>query len=340
MEIQQQKPTAKQLVVGVLLALPAGLLAPSFFPFALVGPVALSFLFTYGGAIPFAVCAILQLVTANLLGGMTLTLITLLSSLLPAAFAARVARWRRPFFDQMRFGVAAQVAGVLASVIFIYARYGSDLIPRMVQGYGAQLEGYSSEAVDMVLAMRYGSGTALETTALSAADRAKYLATFLQDLTRMLTLRLPGMLLSGAITAAVLMVAWPNWILHRRGLATEESYVPLNQWYLPSSVVFGTLGLFVVSLLMYAGGMAGGDSVFLTVQSILDICFLVQAAAALSRILGRTNAPPVLRFVVIALAVTFFQFLFIYVGCVSALFGSHGAISELLRKRRNGNNDQ
>ena len=86
----------------------------------------------------------------------TLTLITLLSSLLPAAFAARGARWRRPFFDQMRFGVAAQVAGVLASVIFIYARYGGDLISRMVQGYGAQLEGYSSEAVDMVLAMRYG----------------------------------------------------------------------------------------------------------------------------------------------------------------------------------------
>ena len=134
------------------------------------------------------------------------------------------------------------------------------------------------------------------------------------------------------------MVAWPNWILHRRGQGTEESYATLDRWRLSHGVIVGMLALFAFSFVLAYAGMPNGEAVYATVGSLFEVCFLIQGAGSLSRLLKRWGWTGWKHNVVVALAVTVFSFGFVFYGCASALFGSQGVVTEYLRRRQNKNN--
>ena len=315
-EIQATKPTRAQLAVGIGLAVLFGLLGTALVPYLSYAPV-LAFLFAYAGIVPFVICAALQVVVYQALGGLPVAVMGICASVLPGAIAVRGLRWRRSFDRQLRLDLAAQLLGIVAAVAFAYAIYG-ELIERIMALLEASLANYPDEFVTALLQGRFESTTALLNTVKTN-----------------LALQLPGMLFTVGIFSGVLAAAVPNWLLRRRGAVGKEAYRPLKRWRVPKQIVGGVLGMLAAGLLLYLLGLPNGTTVFATVRVICDCCFLLQALGALARFADKTNMPRAGRNVCLILAVTLLQPLATYLGCFSALFGSRGLISEWLRSRRN-----
>ena len=318
--IQPFKPTVKQLVVGLLLTLPFGLAAPGLIPFLPLGP-ALAFLYAYGGIAPFLVCAFLQIVVYDMLGGIPAVAVWLLASLLPGAFAVRGMRWQRPFATQVKTCLTVQLIGIVAAVAFLYLQVG-EIIARLMEYLRVQMANYPGEMLEMLLAGRFESVDEL-----------------MNVLENNLTLQLPGMLISAGIASGALMAALPNWLLRRRGQADPRCYVSMAGWRVPGSVTAGVLTLLAAGIVLYRAGMRGGDSVFVAVRSLCDCCFIIQGLGAIARFSAKIPMPRVWRNVFLALSVTLVQTVAVYLGCFSALFGSRGLVTGLLLKYRKKNDE-
>lgn len=319
-QLQPAKVPVKRLVVGLVLALISGLLGTILCPYVVFGPL-LALLYAYGGFAPFIVCAVLQIAVYDVLGGVPVALLGLLASALPAAFAVRGVRWKRPFAVQLQTNLVAQFAGVLAALGFAFSQYGS-LVPKVMELLRASLTSYPEELWNAFFQGRFGN-----------------LEELLAALEVSLTLQLPGMMLTMCVFSAVLMTALPNWLLRRRGETEAQCYLPLHEWRVPGNVVLGVLGMLVISIALYLGGLPGGDSVFMSVRAFCDVCFLIQAFGSIARLFQRAAIGKVWRNVCLILAATLLQSAAIYIGCFSALFGSEGVISRLIRAYREKHKD-
>jgi len=195
--------------------------------------------------------------------------------------------------------------------------------------------------VDNLLVRAYGAET-MQSVLGNVAERAKYVKAFLNDFQELMTLSLPGMLVSNGLISAVLMVMLPNWYYRHRGLATEESYITLEKWRLPGSVVLGALGLYAAGFVIYLSGMRNGGAVFIALESMVNVCFSVQAASAIARQLTLCGIAEKKRNISIAVLVAALWIagatsVLVWIGCASALFGSQGVITVALRKHRKKN---
>ena len=62
-QFKAERHSGKQVIVGIALALIAGIATPGMVPMVMIGSAALTFLYAYGGIAPFLVCALLQILT-------------------------------------------------------------------------------------------------------------------------------------------------------------------------------------------------------------------------------------------------------------------------------------
>ena len=313
--LPQPKVPAKRMVIGLVIAVLGGPFLTALLPYVPCG-VLLTFLFAFAGFVPFLVCALLQLAIYSVLGGTPVAILGLLASVLPAAIAVRGVRWKRPFAEQIRINLIAQLLGIVAALGFAYTQYGS-IIAKIMEVLRTQLESYPSELLEMVMQGRMTDLDELMTMVQSN-----------------MALQLPGMLLTMSIFGAVLMTALPNWLLRRRGETNPVCYDVLAKWRVPNSIVAGMLGMLVVSVILYFNGLRGGDSVMMAVRSICDTCFVIQAMGAIARLFQRTGSSRGWRNACVILGATLLQTLATYLGCFSALFGSRGLVTELIRKYR------
>ena len=102
------------------------------------------------------------------------------------------------------------------------------------------------------------------------------------------------------------------------------------------------LALYATGFVLYFAGMRNGGAVFIAIESIVNVCFSVQAAGAFARQLALFGVPEKKRniFISILMAVLWIAgaiSVLVWIGGASALFGTQGLITAALRKRREKN---
>ena len=332
-----------KLALGIVLALVIGALTPvvtvlemSFLmPVSLLSGVFMVFLFCFAGQLPAWIYMLVQLAsTAVLLNG-TFAAMLAAAGTIPALVCIRQIALKRPFFDQMKLGIAACLAGMLLSVTIAYISFGGNMIDRMANALKAQFDmmpdAFFTPFVDMINSA-LSSGGIPGMKAMTVESYRAQIGGFLNLMSEVYQQSLPGALLSGAALTGVLSVTWGNWLRARRGLATNESYIGPTRWFLPRNVTLGITLMWLAAYVISKTGYAQGQTVYYTVYSLATLAFFVQALGAVDRFFFRRGVPDGRRraLVIIALILglvfqLFNTFMFV-IGAGSALFGTHGAV--------------
>lgn len=332
-----------KLALGIVLAIIVGLLTPvitvlqmsMLAPVALPGGVFMVFLFCYAGQLPAWIYMLIQLSAAGVLLGGRFTLMMLAAGTLPAIVCIRLIALKRPFFEQMKVGIAVFLASMLAAVTVAYMGFGGNMIQRMADALRVQFDqmpdAFFTPFVEMVNSA-LSAGNIPGISPMTVAGYRAQIGGFLDLMSEVYQQSLPGCLLSGAALAGVLSVFWGNWLRSRRGLATVESYISIDRWFLPGSVTLGLMLMWLAAYILSGTRYAQGETIYYTVYSLAGMAFLIQALGAMDRFLFRRGFPDRRRRTLIVLALilgTLFRFLHLVlfgIGAGSALFGSHGAL--------------
>ncbi len=341
-----------KLALGIVLALLVGALTPLItvlemsvlMPVVLPGGVFMVFLFCYAGPLPAWLFTIAHLAAAGVLLGEHFLLMLLVSGTLPALLCMRMIALKRPFFEQMKLGVAAFLGGMLLAVTVAYLSFGGNMIERMADALKAQFalmpDAFFTPFVDMInSALSTGIPGVKMMTVQSYRAQISGILDLMSELYQQ---TLPGALLSGAALTGVLSVLWGNWLQARRGLATNESYVGPTRWFLPRNVTLGLTLMWVAAFVLSQTGYAQGETVYYTVYSLASLAFFIQALGALDRFFFRRGTPDGRRRALLVIALIlgllfrFINTLLFAIGAGSALFGSHGAFR---RPLPSGNDD-
>ncbi|MBR1559217.1 MAG: DUF2232 domain-containing protein [Clostridia bacterium] len=347
------RPSGGKVALGVVLAVLLGIAAPALtaletallLPVILLSGVLMVFLHGYAGRLPAWLFMTVQLGAAAVLLGPTFMWMLMAAGTFPAILSMRGILTKRPFFEQMKLDIGFYLAGLLAAVTIAWSVFGGNMIPRAVDALRAQFELtpdlFFLPFVEAVNAAMPG------TTVTVAGYRAQVMAV-LELLGETYERMLPGTLLSGAALSGVLTALWGNWLMARHGMATNESYISLERWFLPKQATAGLLLMWVAAYILSETGYQGGESVYMAVYALVSLAFYIQGLCAVDRFMFRRGASSGRRrFVVIlglilgAIFRLFNTFLFV-VGAFSALFGSHGAISrrvEIRVERRDDDDD-
>lgn len=335
------------IIVGALLPIVALFQISMLVPTLMLGGIFAAFLYARSGwAGPGALLAAALASSAFLLDG-TLTLILLAAALLPALAIIRGIGQKAPFFEQLLNGIVAFVVGLLAAMFIAYAAYGGGMVTQFIDllrtQYAQMPDSALQPLVEWANAMLPASvGGEAITVAYFRSQLSGLLDLMQQTYARML----PGALLSGALLSGVIAVLWGNWTLARRGMATNESFVGMSGWFLPSQVSVGAVALWAVGLIIMSVNPESGETVYLTIAQTVGAAFAVQAFSALDRRMIRVGRQLGRRRLLItllavaALLLRGFASMLAYVGAASALFGSHGAIKRWRQRRQDDPSDQ
>lgn len=347
--------SGRRLAGALILALLLGAASPLLtvlevsllLPVIALGGVFLVFLYFYGGRIPGAVFLTTFLASAALLLDDALMWMLLAAGSLPGVVCIHGIARKRPFFDQLRIGVAVYMAGMLAALGIAYARYGGGIIAQAANALLRQFDLLPDdffepfvETINAALAQ----GNIIGIRAMTVQGYREQIAGFMSLAVETYEAALPGALLGGAAASGVLSTLWGSWLMARRGLATNESYVPINRWFLPAQVTVGLTLVWFAAYLLGQGGYGAGESVYQAAFDLLTVAFYFQALGAIDRFFYRRGVPDRgrrRRVAVAAVLGALFRYLglamFVIGGC-SAMFGSHGA-SKSFRNRRNDGNE-
>ena len=337
-----------RLALGVFLAIVLGAAAPLLtvlevsllMPVIVLSGVFMVFLDGYAGRPPAWLFMTVQLCAAMFLLNGTFAAMLLIMGTAPAMLTMRLLLERRPFFEAMRQSLLFYTLGLLAGLTVAWLTFGGGMIGRVFDALMAQLEqlpdSFFQPVVQTVNTALGGAKT------LTVADYREQLPGILTLARQTYEQALPGMLITGAALSGVLSVLWGSWLLARRGMATEESYVPLTRWFLPGQVSGGLMLVWLAAFILLQSGYGSGQAVHTAALDLATLAFSIQALAAIDRFFFRRGMPDrarrgwVIAGTLLGLALPpVGDFLFI-IGLGSAMFGSHG----LFKSRFNrGNGD-
>lgn len=292
--------------------------------------IGLMLLYRWAGRTPALLSAVLQLLFDAMFLGSTFMWMAFLMTLFPLAVLIR--NENRPFAVQMRASIAAFGAGVLAAIALLYMRFGGNMIERMLLTLPEAARSIPQET----LALSLESVSAILGETVTPEGFYERFDNMIRQLIPYYQMNLPGLIFSGALVTAVLCVGVSGLMRHRRGQAQAGSYLPLREWALPASTTGGLLLIVALSYALDVFGMRDGATVFATVYAIAVTAFCVQALASVAR---RLHAMPMKHGVRVAsvsalgaLCLLGGADIIALYGCLSAIFGSRGA----LRQRMNG----
>ena len=335
-----------RLALGIILAAVLGVLTPLLLtleacfllPVLALNGVLMVFFFGYAGQLATWLYMTVQLGATAALLNTTFMWMTMAAGTFPAIFALRGIIMKKPFFEQMRWDVGVYIAGLVAAVVIASMTYGGNLIGRTVDAVTEQFrqmpDFWFRPFVDAIN-QAFSTGELQGAKSLDMAEyRAKLLAV-LQVVGETYERMLPGTLLGGAALSGVLSALWGNWLMARRGLATNESYIGLNQWFLPRWLSLELMLLWLIAYIVSGTEeYASGETVYLAAFAMVQLAFMIQGLASIDRFAlkrgmsgGGRRFLTTLGFIFGLLFRMFNTFLFL-VGIASALFGSHGAIMQ------------
>lgn len=355
MEFNQVRPASPGAVAGyTVLALAVGALLPMavvlqislLVPVLMLGGILASKLRVRGGWVPVGALLAATLASGMWLMGLMPALALVTASQLPALAVMSMMQKKAPFFSQMKAGIIAYAAGLLAGMLIAYAAFGSGMVARFINLLRAQYDSMPDSALQPLVEMVNSMMAVGARQPMTVEDFRGALNGVLDLMQQAYAQTLPGALLSGAVISGMLTVLWGNWTMARQGTATNDSFVGMSGWFLPSQLTFGMLGLWLVGLILMYSGYASGATVYMTIGQTVGAVFAVQFLCALNRRMLRGGSGLSGRRVMIVLLTigalvfrslgTFMAF----VGAASALFGSHGAIKLWMQKKQDDNSDR
>lgn len=300
-----------------------------------VPAIGLVLLYRWAGRVPALLTGVLMLISHSMYLGTPFMWMTLLMSLIPAALLIRAED--RPFGTQMRLSIVVFGAGVLAGVFVLYLSFGGNMIEQIMLELPKALRTLPAESVEVLMqsvSTMLGRTMTLEQFYELFDDTVRGLIPYYQ-------LNLPGLIFSGALISAVVCVGAGNRMRRKRGEGAAESYLPLREWALPSSATGGLLLMLALSFLLESAGMRSAETLRHTVYSIAVTAFCIQAIASMAR---RAALMPVrhgTRVAMVAVAAILCvmgggEIIAIY-GCLSAIFGSRGAMYQRMERNRSDN---
>ncbi len=340
---------ALALILGALLPLIAVLQISLLAPVLMLCGIFGVYLRVRAGWVPAALLYAAALgSTLYMIGAVGVPLL-LLAAILPALLTSRGAMQKQPFFRQLNQGVAAYALGLVAAMLAAYAAFGGGMIARFMDVLrvefarmpDAALQPFA-DAVNSALALSGSRGTGAFTVQMYREQLSGILDLMQQTYAQLL----PGTLLSGALLSGVLSVLWGNWTMARRGMATNESFIGISRWFLPSQVTLGALALWAAGFLLANSAYKAGATVYATVAQLAGSVFAIQALCAVDRRLlaggGSAGRRKALITVLAVLALIFkgLGSLLCALGAISALFGSHGAVRMWMNRRQNDHTDR
>lgn len=249
-------------------------------------------------------------------------------------------RGKLPFFRQMSRAIVANILGTVLSVTLAAVVFGTDMIASLINEMQAIFE-------QMMPMLWEAQGSLFESAGIQITydEFASMQFDALKVLQQYYETYLPGNLLTGAAITAVISVLWGNWLSARRGAATTDSFIGLCDWYLPSNMTFGMLMTLVVALVISRTAIAGAQTTWIAVSSLVEFAFVVQGFAAMDRRQKAAGASRKRRTGLIVLfcilgamtsgaAVLNIYFVMAIAGAGSALFGRRGAARMLIDKNK------
>ena len=331
------------LVIGALLPIIAVLQVSLLVPLLMLGGIFAVRMRARVGYVPPMVLFGAALSSTLWLMGTPMMFMLLAAGVLPALVVMGLMAQKRPFFQQMRVGIAAHGIGLVAALLIARLSFGSGMVAQftdVLRGEFARMPDSTLqpfvEAMNSALAL-----SGVQGVSYTVEMYRSQLSGVLDLMQQTYAQALPGVLLSGALLSGVICVLWGNWTMARLGLATNESFVGMSGWFLPAQVSYGALALWAAGILLMMAGYAGGATVYAAVCAIAGPVFILQALSAADRRMLRAGAPLSRRRVLItllavaALLLDSMAVALAGIGAASALFGSHGAI----KRNTGGDND-
>jgi len=338
------KPSAGKIVVCSVLSFLLGVMQPLAMIFQVMIPapaVSLAMILTaamYGsaGVVPVVIYAVTAALSSALMFGLTISAVTLLMWLAPAVVIIIGLRSRKPFFSQLKKGIAAAVAATVAAVMMVAVIYGSDAIAQFIDLIRQNFEAQSELSWQLMASMLNVEMTREEFVELyySALNTVQLYYEYC----------LVANLICGAIASACVGVLWGNWKIAKRGMATTESYCGLSQWRLPANTTWGLLLMLAAAYPLTWLNAGSMQSAWVIVTGLCQLAFSIQFLGALNRRM-RSGTGYRARAIMMALLMIMgytsgFVGTMAIIGAVSALFGSQGAAKPWIDKMKNNTNGE
>ena len=329
------------LLVGAILPVVAFFQVSMLVPVLMLGGMLAVWLRAKAGWVPAGVLVAAATASTAWFVGVSVALMLFAAAFAPTIPVIVGMTRKRPFFEQMRGGVLAFIAGLIAAILIAYVNFGSGMIGQFVDILRAEYDQMPDSAlmpfVEWANSMLSASG-ALGVSTMTVETFRGQLTGILDLMQQTYSQVLPGTLLCGAMLSGVLSVLWGNWAMARQGLATNESFIGMSRWFLPAQVSLGALGLWLVGIVLAYTGYENGATISFTIGEVAGAIFAIQALSALDRRMLNAGRSQTRRRVlitllaVLALVLRDIGLILCYVGIASALFGSHGAIRLWMRR--------
>lgn len=349
----ETRPSVGRIVFSSIVALIVGALHPFLMIYQVMLPMTIPCistmvavaLYASAGLIPVVLLAVAALAVSVLGLGPALTVASLPLFAVPAVVVIAGVRKLQPFFRQLRTGMVACVAGVVASVLLAAMFYGTDMMAAMM----AKLESIFEVMMPEIWKF-YGPTLAASGVEVSYEEFASTFYTVLKVMQQYYVLYLPANLLTGAALTGMIAPLWGNWISARRGNVTAESFKGLHEWFLPSNMTFGILMTLAAGFALSLTSVRGAQTTWHAVSQLAELAFGVQALAANDRRMkenGSTRGRRTFMAVILALFAWIFRLPLLGVtlsailavpGCASALFGRRGALRSWVNRNRDDMN--
>ena len=298
------------------------------------------FLKNYAGKKIALLSSLLTLLFSVLMLGANVALMLFAMSFIPQIVMQALEK--KGFGSRMTAALVSFVIGAVLAVVVIYIAFGGNMIERYLGSVPQMLREITAELPEENAAMLLEMLSGMLNTEIASMDAVHLLfEESIQKLIPVYQLNMPGMLFSGAILSGVISVWLDGYMKFRKGDTSREVYIPVREWYLPSSTTGGLILIFAVSLIMNYSSMQQGPAVFATIYHIAVTAFGIQAFASVRRkvhTIPKKAAGMLFTLGFFAIALLSSPILALY-GVASAVLGSGGALKQCLDAKMGQNRE-
>ena len=286
----------------------------------------------YGGGGLLPVCAFNVVAlggSAYLMGGLFAALV-LVGACLPAAFMVYESRKGVPFFQQLTRALAAQAAGLVAVVVILGLRFGSNLAEvasNAIRGFFDTMgPAFADRIAENIRALYRAQGQII------AVENDELIAAILDGLELSIQVGVPMLIVLLTNVNAGLGVLWGNALRARRG-EDNVQYKPLSTWYTPPALTLTLTGSLILFAILKATGQTSLEIVLVMLLTEGVVLATMQAAASMLRRMKAGGASVAKRTIITVAVLVLFNVMMIFYGIASAYLGSHGVITTAIKKK-------
>lgn len=184
------------------------------------------------------------------------------------------------------------------------------------------------------------TGINFSSVILSDAQLQGLIEQLLNSVNSVLRQELPSIVLTTGVVTGLLSYAVADWVRVRRGDNPAIPFEKPANWRLTANLIIYPRAGALVCLGLNSLNVNGADAAYVSMVSLSQLFFSVQAVGALERRMKASGMPPGKRTALIVLALVIGMRLMPLLGMYSALFGSQGLITKQIKKRMDGKGDE